>query len=58
MAPLIVFKNIYIQVSCELTSRVIHGLRICLPVQGTWVRSLVWENVKCLGAANLVRHSY
>ena len=29
-------------------------LRICLPMQGTWVRALVWEDPTCRGAAGPV----
>ena len=47
-----------IQASCEPTSPVIQWLRICLPMQGTWVRSLVWEDFKCLEAAKPVGHDY
>ena len=25
----------------------VQWLRICLPIQGTWVRSLVWEDPTC-----------
>ena len=25
-------------------------LRVCLPMQGTWVRALVWEDPTCRGA--------
>ena len=42
---------------CELyldfyirTSQVAQWIRICLPVQGTWVQSLVQEDSTCLGA--------
>ena len=34
------------------TSLVAQWLRICLPVQGTWVRALVWEDPTCRGAHN------
>ena len=33
-------------------------LRICLPVQGTRIWTLVWEDPTCLGAAKPVYHSY
>ena len=33
-------------------------LRICLPVQGTRVPSLVQEDPACCGAAKAVRHNY
>ena len=29
-------------------------LRICLPMQGTWVRALVWEDPTCHGATKPV----
>ena len=31
-------------------SLVVQWLRICLPMQGTWVRALVWEDPTCRGA--------
>ena len=37
------------------TSLVSQWLRICLPVQGTQVQSLVWEDYTCPGAARPVR---
>ena len=40
------------------TSLVEQCLRICLPVQGTWVRSLVREDPTCRGATKPVRHNY
>ena len=33
------------------SSLVVHGIRIHLPVQGTWVRSLVWGDSMCCGAS-------
>ena len=35
-----------------------HLLRICLPMQWTWVRALIWENPTCCGTTNPVHHSY
>lgn len=29
----------------------VHWLRVDLPMQGTWVRSLVWEDPTCLRAS-------
>ena len=40
------------------TSVVAQWLRIRLPVQGTWVQSLVWEDPTCHGATKPVRHNY
>ena len=39
-------------------SLVAQWLRICLPVQGTWVRALVWEDPTCCGATGPVSHNY
>ena len=39
-------------------SLVVQWLRVCLPVQGTWVRALVWEDPTCCGAAGPVSHNY
>ena len=33
-------------------------LRIRLPMQGIWVRALVWEDHTCHGATKPVRHNY
>ena len=33
-------------------------LRIRLPMQGTQVRALVWEDPTCLGATRPVCHNY
>ena len=40
------------------TSLVAQILKICLPMQGTQVRSLVHEDPTCLGATKPVRHNY
>ena len=39
-------------------SLVVQWLRICLPMQGTWVRALVWEDPTYRGAARPVSHNY
>ena len=39
-------------------SLVIQGLRISLPVQGTWVQSLVWEDLTCHEAIKPVCRKY
>ena len=41
----------------EGASLVAQWLRVCLPVQGTRVRALVWEDPTCRGAAGPVSHS-
>ena len=40
------------------TSLVAQWLRIRLPMQGTWVRSLVWEDPTCHGATKPMHHNY
>ena len=49
----VVFK-----MSPERTSLVVQWLRIHLPVQGTWVWSLIREDPTCRGAAKPERHNY
>ena len=39
-------------------SLVAQWLRVCLPVQGTRVRALVWEDPTCRGATGPVSHNY
>ena len=39
-------------------SLVAQWLRICLPMQGTPVRALVWEDPTCPGATRPVSHNY
>ena len=39
-------------------SLVVQWLRICLPMQGTRVRALVWEDPTCHGATGPVSHNY
>ena len=39
-------------------SLVAQRLRICLPMQGTRVRALVWEDPTCRGATGPVSHNY
>ena len=39
-------------------SLVAQWLRICLPMQGTQVRALVWEDPTCLGATGPVSHNH
>ena len=49
-------------VKCNLrnqgASLVAQWLRICLPMQGTRVRALVWEDPTCRGATGSVSHNY
>ena len=39
-------------------SLVVQWLRICLPMHGTRVRALVWEDPTCRGATRPVSHNY
>ena len=39
-------------------SLVAQWLRICLPMQKTQVRALVWEDPTCRGATRPVSHNY
>ena len=39
-------------------SLVAQWLGIHLPMQGTWVRALVWEYPTCRGATRPMRHNY
>ena len=41
-----------------VTSLVVQWLRICLPMQGTWVWALVWEDPTCCRATKPVCHKY
>ena len=41
-----------------LASLVAQWLRVCLPMQGTRVRALVWEDPTCRGATEPVSHNY
>ena len=47
-----------IKKSTNRASRVAQWLRIRLPMQGTWVRALVWEDPTCRGATKPVCHNY
>ena len=42
----------------EGASLVAQWLKVCLPMQGTRVRALVWEDPTCRGAAGPVSHNY
>ena len=43
-----------IQVGASLVAQ---WLRICLPMQGTRIRALVWEDPTCRGATRPVSHN-
>ena len=42
----------------QRASLVAKQLRICLPIQGTWVQALAWEDPTCHRATKPVRHNY
>ena len=42
----------------QRASLVVQWLRVCLPMQGTRVRALVWEDPTCRGAAGPVSYNY
>ena len=48
----------YIQGAWPWASLVAQWLRICLPMQGTRVRALVWEGPTCRGATGPMSHNY
>ena len=39
-------------------SLVVQWLRVCLPMQGTQVQALVWEDPTCCRATRPVSHNY
>ena len=49
---------LYIKNNCLGASLVAQWLRICLPMQGTRVRALVWEDPTCRGTAGPVSQNY
>ena len=50
--------HILINVYLYRASLVTQWLRICLPMQGTRVQPLVWEDPTCRGATRPVSHNY
>ena len=50
--------SILVQILFSWASLVAQWLRVCLPMQGTRVRALVWEDPTCHGATEPVSHSY
>ena len=51
-------KALKVKIKRGGASLVAQWLRICLPMQGTRVRALVWEDPTCRGAAGPVSHNY
>ena len=50
-------NNYAIKIHLQGASLVAQWLRVCLPVQGTRVRALVWGGTTCRGAAGPVGHN-
>ena len=53
----IIQRNFYHLKKKNRASLVVQWLRICLLMQGTRVRALVWEDPTCHGAAGPVSHN-
>ena len=56
-------SGIYRKLMVETTAlkkkqSLVQRLRVCLPMQGTWVQSLVQEDSTCRGATKPVGHDY
>ena len=47
-----------LKITSTWTSLVVQWIRICLPVPGTRVQSLVWEDSTCLGATKPMSHNF
>ena len=54
----LLFKKACLKTAASRASLVAQWLRICLPMQGTRVRALVWEDPTCRGATGPVSHNY
>ena len=52
------FPGILLKRRQAWASLVAQWLRVCLPMQGTRVRALVWEDPTCHGATGPVSHNY
>ena len=57
LAFILLFTNIALKYYSG-ASLLAQWLRICLPMQGTRVRALVWEDPTCCGATGPVSHNY
>ena len=51
-------KNIYIKIVKKRRSLMLQGLRTHLPIQDTWVQSLIWDDPLCPGAAKPLNHNH
>ena len=56
--PSYLSSSVKIKSTSQGTSLVAQWLRIRLPMQGTQVRALVWEDPTCRGATQSVHHNY
>ena len=54
----LVWKKKVCKISHQWASLVVQWLRICLLMQGTQVRALVWEDPTCCVATRPVSHNY
>ena len=54
----LLMANVMLKNIKSWASLVAQWLRIHLPVQGTWVRALVWEDPTCRAATKPVSHNY
>ena len=55
---ILISEEIEFKINTVGSSLVAQLLRICLPMQGTRVRALVWGDPTCHGAAGPVSHNY
>ena len=51
-------KKKYIKIVKKRRSLKLQGLRTHLPIQDTWVRSLIWDDPICPGAAKPLNHNH
>ena len=58
MPAVVLAVKIFISKIQDWASLVVQWLRILLPMQGTRVRALVWEDPTCRRATKPVRHNY
>ena len=53
-----IYISIYIKIVKKRRSLKLQGLRTHLPIQDTWVRSLIWDDPICLAAAKPLNHNH
>ena len=54
---ILIVDKIDLKIVIRGASLVAQWLRVCLPMHGTRVRALVWEDPKCRGATGPVSHN-